>query len=150
MRGLTRWRWCAALVLAGVGLTVGCSEKKSDGASAESPAAQSAPAGQSAPAAGAISEDDRKQAEEIFSTRCTPCHGPRGMGNGPASAALTPPPRNFHDTTWQGAVTDEHIEQIIQFGGAAVGKSPAMPPNPDLVDKPVVKALRERIRSFGK
>ena len=38
---------------------------------------------------------------------------------------------------------------IIKFGGAAVGKSPAMPPNPDLVAKAeVVTALREHVRSL--
>ena len=47
--------------------------------------------------------------------------------------------------------TDAHLEMIIQFGGVAVGKSPAMPPNPDLVSKPaVVKALRAHIRTLGK
>src|SRR5262245_39426560 len=73
----------------------------------------------------------RKEADALFANRCTPCHGATGGGNGPASASLTPPPRNFHDNVWQGKVTDEHIERIIQYGGAAVGKSPAMPANPD-------------------
>jgi mono/diheme cytochrome c family protein len=119
----------------------GCKNEKKAAPAAE---------GSAATPTAAVSEADRAQAAELFATRCTPCHGPQGMGNGPASAALTPPPRNFHDKAWQGAVSDEHIEQIIQFGGAAVGKSPGMPPNPDLVDKPVVKALRETIRTFGK
>jgi mono/diheme cytochrome c family protein len=90
-----------------------------------------------------------KQAEEIFAGRCTPCHGPQGRGDGPASAALTPKPRNFTDSTWQGSVTDEHIEKIVLYGGAAVGKSPAMPPNPDLDQYPgVIKGLRAHIRSL--
>jgi len=79
------------------------------------------------------------------------CHGPQGHGDGPASAGLTPKPRNFSDQTWQTAVTNAHIENIIQYGGVAVGKSPAMPPNPDLVAKPaVVKALRAHVRNLGK
>jgi hypothetical protein len=82
--------------------------------------------------------------------RCTPCHGPEGRGDGPASAALTPHPRNFHDTAWQKQASDEHIQKIIQYGGAAVGKSPAMPPNPDLGDKPeVIAALKDHIRSLA-
>jgi len=41
------------------------------------------------------------------------------------------------------------IEQIIQHGGAAVGKRPTMPANPDLNSKPaVVTALREYIRGL--
>ena len=98
-----------------------------------------------------IAPEAKKEAEEIFSGRCTPCHGPEGRGDGPASAGLTPKPRNFGDRTWQKSVSNEHIENIIQYGGAAVGKSPAMPPNPDLVAKPaVIKALRAHIRTLGR
>ena len=117
-------------------------------------AAPAAPAAPEAPAASASSEpsaEARAEAKQIFGTRCFACHGPEGLGNGPASAGLTPPPRNFHDPAFQARVTDEHIEQIIQYGGAAVGLSPAMPANPDLTSKPeVVAALREIIRGFGK
>lgn len=111
-----------------------------------------APSGGPAPAASgaaAITAEARTEATQIFALRCTPCHGPTGGGDGPASASLSPRPRNFHDATWQSSVTDEHIERIIQYGGAAVGKSPAMPANPDLADRAaVVAALREHVRSF--
>lgn len=91
------------------------------------------------------------EAKQIFSLRCTPCHGPNGAGDGPASAGLTPKPRNFTDPAWQKSVTDAHIEQIIKFGGAAVGKAPMMPGNPDLADKDaVVAALRAHVRSLAK
>jgi len=95
--------------------------------------------------AGAMSE-----AQQIFSTRCFTCHGAMGEGDGPGSAALMPKPRNFTDTTWQASVTDDHIAKIIQYGGAAVGKSPTMPGNPDLMGKPeVVQALVAHIRSLS-
>lgn len=95
------------------------------------------------------SGDPTAKAKEIFGTRCTPCHGPAGAGDGPASASLDPHPRNFTDKAWQQSVTDDHIEKIIKFGGAAVGKSPAMPGNPDLTDPAVIAALRATIRGFG-
>lgn len=99
----------------------------------------------------ADAEAAKKEAQEIFATRCTPCHGPNGAGDGPGSAGLTPPPRNFTDAAWQKSVDDNHIETIIKFGGMAVGKSPAMPPNPDLMAKPeVVSALRQVVRGFKK
>ncbi|MBI4815897.1 MAG: cytochrome c [Deltaproteobacteria bacterium] len=99
------------------------------------------------PVANAV--DDQKAAVEIFSTRCVPCHGPKGGGDGPASAGLTPKPASFSSPEWQAKVTDEHIEKIVVYGGAAVGKSPAMPPNPDLDMKPgVVKALRAYLRTL--
>ena len=128
------------------GLTaVGC---KKDEVPAPAPVARPA---EPAPVAAAPPADDAATAKELFANRCTPCHGPQGMGDGPASAGLTPKPRNFTDATWQGSVTDEHLEKIVLYGGAAVGKSPAMPPNPDLNGKEgVVKALRAHIRSLKK
>jgi mono/diheme cytochrome c family protein len=82
--------------------------------------------------------------------RCVTCHGPKGEGNGPGSAALDPKPRNFTDPAWQASVTDEHIAKIVQFGGAAVGKSPAMPGNPDLMSKPeVLQALVAHVRGLA-
>jgi mono/diheme cytochrome c family protein len=104
-----------------------------------------------AQAGAPVPEAAKKEAQEIFANRCTPCHGPTGHGDGPASAGLTPPPRNFSDAEWQKTVTDDHIEKIIKFGGAAVGKSMAMPPNPDLMAKPqVVGGLREVVRNAKK
>lgn len=111
-----------------------------------------APSGGATPAASGavtITAEARTEATQIFGLRCTPCHGPTGGGDGPASASLSPRPRNFHDAAWQSSVTDEHIERIIQYGGAAVGKSPAMPANPDLAERAaVVAALREHVRSL--
>lgn len=92
-----------------------------------------------------------KEADEIFKTRCSTCHGTGGKGDGAAAAALNPKPRDMTDAGWQKSVTDEHIEKIILSGGPAVGKSPLMPANPDLNAKPdVVKALRHIVRDFGK
>jgi len=105
---------------------------------------------QSAPGHASPSAADRAEADSLFATRCASCHGPNGEGNGPAAAGLDPKPRNYHDLTWQTATTDAEIEKAILDGGEAVGKSPAMAPNPDLQSKPgVVAALREKIRSFG-
>ena len=127
-----------------------CNETKPAPAAAPQPAA-AAQKVEAAPAAPAITAAARDEAKAIFGSRCMPCHGAGGAGDGPASKGLTPPPRNFTDAAWQGQVTDEHIEKIIQYGGAAVGKSPAMPPNPDLTSKPeVVAAVREYIRGLKK
>jgi mono/diheme cytochrome c family protein len=131
----------------GVGMVVGCSKEGGTPPPA-APAKPAEVAAQPAPPAGP-SAADVKQAQEIFAGRCTPCHGPQGRGDGPASAALTPKPRNFTDAAWQEKVTDEHIEKIVLYGGAAVGKSPAMPPNPDLDQYPgIIKGLRAHIRSL--
>ena len=167
-------RRLAGLVVAiSVSMLLGCDDKKSETTSAAppSPATTTAPPPTTttpapatptaaapdsgtpadttaAAAAGPVTDADRTQAKEIFSQRCAICHGATGKGDGTASAGLQPPPRNFRDASWQTSVTDEHIEKIIALGGPAVGKSAAMPPNPDLVGKPVVKALREHIRGL--
>lgn len=135
------------------GLALACGERSDPAPPAgNAPAAQApAPAPTPAPAATADPAAVTAEAKQIFETRCFTCHGMHGAGDGPASAGLTPPPRNFQDPAWQASVTDEHIRQIIQYGGAAVGKSPAMPSNPDLMSKPeVVDALRAHVRGLSK
>ncbi|MFO0610718.1 MAG: c-type cytochrome [Polyangiales bacterium] len=127
-----------SLVLAAAALAA-CKPPASSSTSSAEPST-SAPAPAATPEAEAV---------QIFNGRCAVCHGATGVGDGPGAAALTPRPRNFHDPAWQAATTDAQIETIIRQGGAAVGKSAAMPPNPDLADKPaVVAALRAHIRSF--
>ncbi len=82
---------------------------------------------------------------------CVPCHGAKGKGDGAASAALEPKPRDLSDKTWQASVDDEYLRKIIQYGGAAVGKAPTMPPNPLLMNKKaVLNGLIAHIRSLGK
>jgi mono/diheme cytochrome c family protein len=94
---------------------------------------------------------DNTTAKEIFGSRCAACHGPTGHGDGPGAAALNPKPRNYHDKDWQAKVTDDEITKAITYGGAAIGKSPMMPANPDLDSKPeVVAALVHIVRDFGK
>lgn len=94
---------------------------------------------------------DSAQAKEIFTSRCSACHGAEGRGDGPGAAALNPKPRNYHDGTWQKSVTDEQIKKTILYGGAAVGKSPIMPASPDLDGKPeVLDGLVKIVRDLGK
>lgn len=111
-----------------------------------------APIAVAAPVAAApAAVDNAAAAKEMFATRCTPCHGPSGGGDGPASAGLTPKPASFASADWQKGASDAHIEKVILYGGMAVGKSPAMPPNPDLGSKPeLVTALRAYLRTLQK
>lgn len=95
--------------------------------------------------------DPAAEAQQLFKSRCVVCHGDHGAGDGPGAAAIVPKPRAFADAAWQTSVTDEHIKKIIVEGGPAVGKSPGMPPNPDLKAKDdVVTALAKIIRDFKK
>jgi mono/diheme cytochrome c family protein len=138
-------------------LALGCGEREEQAAPApaapEAPAA-TAPAAPEAPAAAApaaASAAATEEATQIFATRCVTCHGPEGLGDGPGSAALDPKPRNFQDPAWQESVTDDHIEKIVMYGGAAVGRSPTMPGNPDLMSKPdIVRALVAHVRGLAR
>ena len=143
-RSRALWWAAGALILA-----VACGEAQE--AAAPAPAREAPVERATAKAPAAASEAARAEAEQIFATRCTTCHGPRGAGDGPGSPGLTPAPRDFQDPEWQASVTDEHLAKIIKFGGAAVGKSPAMPGNPDLMAKAeVVDALCEHIRNLAR
>jgi mono/diheme cytochrome c family protein len=78
--------------------------------------------------------DSGATGQKIFQTRCFVCHGRDGRGSGPASQGLPQKPQDLTDPTWQGNVTDDQIKTVIRAGGAIMGKSGAMPPNPDLSD----------------
>ncbi len=124
----------------------GCTSK--DAAPAEPKAAEPAPA--PTPAAEPAA-DPVAVAKQIFTDRCTVCHGATGKGDGAGSAALDPKPRDFTSAEWQASVTDDHLSKIIVYGGLGVGKSPTMPANPDLDAKPeVVAALVQLIRGLAK
>ena len=130
-----------------VGIT-GCTSK--DAAPAEPKAAEPAPAPTPEPAAEPAG-DPVAEAQDIYKNRCTVCHGATGKGDGDGSAALDPKPRDFTSAEWQAEVTDDHLTKIIVYGGAAVGKAPTMPANPDLDAKPeVVAELVKYIRGLGK
>jgi mono/diheme cytochrome c family protein len=102
-----------------------------------------------APAAAAAA-DPVAEAKQIYTTRCVVCHGAAGKGDGAGAANLNPKPANYADAKWQGSVTDQQIKDAIVKGGAAIGKSPLMPPNADLAAKEAVLAeLVKMIRGFG-
>lgn len=77
--------------------------------------------------ARAADKGDAAKGKEVFAQKCSPCHGLTGHGDGPAAASLQPPPRNLSDAKYVSTLTDESMFKTITEGGAAVGKSPAMP-----------------------
>lgn len=104
---------------------------------------------QSAAATPAGAASPEAEARKTFRTICVACHGADGKGDGPGAAALNPKPRNYTDVAWQNGVTDEQLKKTILMGGAAVGKSPSMPAQPQLQSKPeVLDALVKIIRDF--
>lgn len=100
------------------------------------------------PAATAASAQDLAEAKAVFAERCQMCHGPRGLGDGPMAAMLTPKPRSFADAKWQATTTDQAIATILVGGGQARGMSAAMPAMPELAQKPsLLRGLVAFVRS---
>jgi uncharacterized membrane protein len=101
------------------------------------------------PDAGTEPTNPVEAAAHRFATLCSACHGTKGDAQTPTAAALNPKPRAFTDAEWQTATSDDAIRKIVLEGGAAVGKSPAMPANPDLKARPeVVEELVKIVRGF--
>ncbi len=98
-----------------------------------------------------LTAEELAAGKDTFAKTCVLCHGAEGRGDGDASAGFDPKPRDLSDAAWQDSVDDEYISKIIQYGGGAVGKSPAMPATPLLKGKPkVLKALVAHVRSLKK
>jgi cytochrome c551/c552 len=92
--------------------------------------------------------DSGTSGEKIFQSRCFVCHGRDGRGSGPASQGLAQKPQDLTDPIWQRGVTDDQIKNVIRAGGAIMGKSGAMPPNPDLSGDEL-NSLLEYVRHLG-
>src|SRR5688572_23707075 len=69
----------------------------------------------------------RRALESTHAPPCAPCHGKAGKGDGPASVALNPKPRNLTDAAYMAPLDDRYLYELISRGGIAVGKSAQMP-----------------------
>lgn len=88
-------------------------------------------------------------AESAFQGVCATCHGSTGEGNGPAGAALNPPPANFTDPAFWAERDRERIMTVIENGGAAVGGSSLMAPFGALYTDEQIAELADYVMSFA-
>ena len=65
--------------------------------------------------------------QEIFVTNCVTCHGPKGAGDGDASAGLDPKPANLGDNEMMSTLTDGYLFWRVSKGGAMEPFNSAMP-----------------------
>ena len=77
--------------------------------------------------ASAEGKGDAAKGKESYVATCASCHGDTGKGDGVASAALDPKPRDLSSAEYVSTLSDEHLFKVINDGGAAVGKSALMP-----------------------
>lgn len=106
---------------------------------------------EAAQAEGFTIKGDAAKGAPVYKMYCATCHGDTGAGDGPASAALNPKPRNFTDKSIMEKIPDEEIFKAIKDGGAAVGKSPLMIAwGPVLGDDQKIHDVAAFVRSLAK
>lgn len=76
----------------------------------------------------ALAQGNAEKGKGLFAQYCAACHGPSGNGDAPAAAALNPKPKDLTDKAYMAGLKDQYLFDLIQKGGAAVGKSPLIPP----------------------
>jgi mono/diheme cytochrome c family protein len=86
-----------------------------------------------------------KNGKTLYKSYCTPCHGDKGKGDGPASASLNPKPADHTSQAFQ-AETDGSIYYKISEGEAHT----AMPPFKATLKADQRWAIVNYIRTLGK
>ncbi|PYQ14156.1 MAG: hypothetical protein DMH00_02545 [Acidobacteria bacterium] len=71
-----------------------------------------------------LSRGDREAGRVIYDSRCWPCHGPTGRGNGPASKALKPAPADFTDPDKVVSRTSARLYQALTVGVPGTAMAP--------------------------
>ena len=99
-------------------------------------------------AADQISPAAEKEAQDIFKTRCTMCHGPGGKGDGPNARALPVPPARHASREAMSVRPDDSLYDTIAGGGAIMNRSPRMPAYGTTLSPPQIRALVRHIRSL--
>ncbi len=92
---------------------------------------------------------EQRQGKYLYAKYCAVCHGEEGKGDGFNAFNLNPKPRDFSDSTYMSALTDQKIEETIAQGGRGVGKSPQMPSWGGRLTKAEVLYLTDYVRVFS-
>lgn len=90
----------------------------------------------------AMAAGDAKAGKKVFETNCAMCHGLKGKGDGAASAALNPKPRNFIEAKFKYGSDDASLAKTI-----ANGKGP-MPPWKAVLNKKQIDDVVAHIRTL--
>jgi len=71
----------------------------------------------------ALAHADKEAGRALYNRRCWPCHGATGRGDGPAAAALRPPPADFTDPDRVAERTSGRLYSVLDRGipGTAMG-----------------------------
>ena len=94
----------------------------------------------------AISYEER-QGASLYGKYCAVCHGQEGKGDGFNAFNLDPRPRDFSDSTYMNALSNEQLVQTIKGGGRSVNKSPLMPSYGGTLSKQQIHYIATFIRN---
>jgi mono/diheme cytochrome c family protein len=86
----------------------------------------------------------------VFEANCAACHGPSGMGDGPAAAALDPKPRNLTDAAYMKTRSEAALRKVIAEGGQSSGLSPVMVGWQGTLTPAQIDAVLAYVQSLGK
>lgn len=56
------------------------------------------------------------QGKQLFTEKCSPCHGPNGEGNGPLARVFNPKPVSFQDPKFWQSDNAKQMPDIIKKG----------------------------------
>lgn len=71
-------------------------------------------------------DENIAEGKRLYEQNCAACHGPKGLGDGPAGKSLNPPPADIAATVQMPIATDGFLYWTIAEGGTLLGT--AMPP----------------------
>lgn len=92
---------------------------------------------------------EQRQGKYLFDQYCAICHGSSGEGDGFNAFNLEPRPRDFTDSSYMAALSDERLEETIAQGGRGAGKSVAMPAWQNTLEPYHISYLVTYLRTFS-
>jgi mono/diheme cytochrome c family protein len=97
-----------------------------------------------------LAQGDQAKGKGLFTKYCVGCHGATGKGDGVAAAALNPKPADLTNKAYMAGLKDQYLSDLIQKGGAAVGKSPLMTPFGSTLKDGDIRDVIAYVRSLAK
>lgn len=92
---------------------------------------------------------EQKNGKALYEYYCSLCHGKTGNADGFNAFNLKTPPTRHTDSILMGTLSDAQIREIIRKGGAALGRSPQMPPWRNVLSDLEIAHIASYIRSLS-
>lgn len=97
-----------------------------------------------------LAQGDPAKGKDLYAKHCAGCHGPTGKGDGPAAKAINPKPNDLTNKAYMAGLKDQYLFDLIQKGGAALGKSPLIPPFGSKLKDGEIRDVIAYVRSLAK